>query len=128
MASELDQAGTAVEHAPTASEYIQHHLHHLTSGEQTKIFDLSIINIDTLIWSIGIGVFFSTLLYLAARRATSGVPGRFQALIEMVEDQSKSIVHGNRTFIAPLAMTVFVWVFLMNSLDFLPVDLFEHIF
>jgi F-type H+-transporting ATPase subunit a len=49
-------------------------------------------------------------------------------VVEMVEDQSKSIVHGNRTFIAPLAMTVFVWVFLMNSLDFLPVDLFEHLF
>jgi len=65
-------------------------------------------------------------MWLAARRVTSGVPSRFQALVEMVvemvEDQSKAIVHGNRSFIAPLALTVFVWVLLMNSLDFLPVD------
>jgi len=71
------------------------------------------------------------LMYLAARKATSGVPGRFQAfvemVVEMVEDQSKAIVHGDRTFIAPLALTVFVWVALMNSLDFLPVDLVSGI-
>ena len=128
MASE----GMATEHAPTASEYIVHHLTHLTSAPQKAIFDLSVVNIDTLIWSIGIGVIGCFAMFLAARRATSGVPGRFQALVEMVvemvEDQSKSIVHGNRTFIAPLALTVFVWVLLMNSLDFLPVDLFEHVF
>lgn len=128
MASE----GIATEHAPTASEYIVHHLTHLTSGTQKGVFDLSVVNIDTLIWSIGIGVLGSLLMFLAARRATSGVPGRFQAMVEMVvemvEDQSKSIVHGNRTFIAPLALTVFVWVLLMNSLDFLPVDLFHKIF
>jgi F-type H+-transporting ATPase subunit a len=71
-------------------------------------------------------------LWLAARRATPGVPSRFQGLVEMVvelvEDQSKAIVHGNRSFIAPLALTVFVWVLLMNSMDFLPVDLFATIF
>jgi F-type H+-transporting ATPase subunit a len=70
-------------------------------------------------------------MFKAARRATSGVPGRFQAaveiVVEMVEDQSKAIVHGNRAFIAPLALTVFVWVLLMNSMDFLPVDLFATI-
>jgi F-type H+-transporting ATPase subunit a len=52
----------------------------------------------------------------------------FEAIVEMVEDQSKSIVHGDRSFIAPLALTVFVWVFLMNSMDFLPVDLFSGLF
>jgi F-type H+-transporting ATPase subunit a len=71
-------------------------------------------------------------MWMAARKATSGVPGRFQAavemLVEMVEDQSKSIVHGDRSFIAPLALTVFVWVALMNSLDFLPVDMFSTAF
>jgi F-type H+-transporting ATPase subunit a len=71
-------------------------------------------------------------MWLAARRATSGVPGRFQAfvemIVEMVEDQSKSIIHGDRSFIAPLALTVFIWVALMNSLDFLPVDLFSSLF
>ena len=70
-------------------------------------------------------------MFLAARKATSGVPGRFQAMVEvvveMVEDQSKAIVHGDRRFIAPLALTVFVWVLLMNSLDFLPVDLFHKV-
>ena len=122
----------ATEHAPTASEYIVHHLTHLTSGPQKGPFDLSVVNIDTLIWSIGVGVVGCLLMFLAARRATSGVPGRFQSMVEivveMVEDQSKSIVHGNRTFIAPLALTVFVWVLLMNSLDFLPVDLFHKLF
>jgi len=127
MASE----SLATEHAPTASEYIVHHLTHLTSGTQKGIIDLSVVNIDTLFWSIGIGVVGCLLMFLAARRATSGVPGRFQAMVEMVvemvEDQSKSIVHGNRSFIAPLALTVFVWVLLMNSLDFLPVDLFHKV-
>jgi F-type H+-transporting ATPase subunit a len=78
------------------------------------------------------GVIGLAFMIRAARRATAGVPSRFQAafelLVEMVEDQSKSIVHGDRTFIAPLALTVFVWVALMNSLDFLPVDLFAWSF
>lgn len=127
MASE----GTAG-HAPTASEYIVHHLQHFTSGTQKGIIDLSVVNVDTMILSVTIGVLGSLVMFAAARRATSGVPGRFQAMVEMlvelVEDQSKAIVHGNRKFIAPLALTVFVWVLLMNSLDFLPVDLFHKIF
>lgn len=114
-------------HAPNPSEYISHHLQNLASSTQTSIVDFSIINFDTLFWSIAMGVLGCFVLWLAARKATSGVPGRFQAavemLVEMVEDQSKSIVHGNRAFIAPLALTVFVWVALMNSLDLLPVDL-----
>ena len=116
-----------VGHAPNPSEYISHHLQNLASSTQTKIVDFTIINWDTMFWSIAMGVLGCFLLWLAARKATSGVPGRFQAavemLVEMVEDQSKSIVHGNRAFIAPLALTVFVWVALMNSLDLLPVDL-----
>jgi F-type H+-transporting ATPase subunit a len=71
-------------------------------------------------------------MFLAARRASPGVPSRLQAfvemVVEMVDDQAKSIVHGDRRFIAPLALTVFVWVALMNSLDFLPVDLFSAVF
>ncbi|MFP3741197.1 F0F1 ATP synthase subunit A, partial [Burkholderia sp. SIMBA_019] len=78
-----------------------------------------------LFWSIVCGLATIIILHLAARKATSGVPGRFQCaiemLVEMVEDQSKSMIHGTRTFIAPLALTVFVWVALMNSLDFIPV-------
>jgi F-type H+-transporting ATPase subunit a len=71
------------------------------------------------------------ILRSAARRATSGVPGKLQAFIEMlvelVEEQSKSIVHGDRTFIAPLALTVFVWIVLMNAIDLIPVDLLPWI-
>ena len=121
-----------VNHAPTSTEYILHHLGHLSTSHQESIIDFTILNIDTVFWSVMMGIVGLTLMTVAARRATSGVPGRFQALVEMifelVNDQSKNIVHGDRTFIAPLALTVFVWVLLMNSLDFLPVDLFAAFF
>lgn len=123
---------TAAEHAPTAGEYIQHHLGHLTSAPQGFVVNFHMVNLDTIFWSIAMGVVALAFMIFAARRATSGVPGRFQGLfesiVEMVEDQSKSIVHGDRSFIAPLALTVFIWVFLMNSMDFLPVDLFAGLF
>jgi F-type H+-transporting ATPase subunit a len=126
-----DMITEGVNHAPTSTEYILHHLGHLSTSHQESIIDFSILNIDTVFWSVLMGLVGLTLMIVAARRATSGVPGRFQALVEMVfelvNDQSKNIVHGDRTFIAPLALTVFVWVLLMNSLDFLPVDLFAAI-
>ena len=122
----------AAAHAPTASEYIKHHLGHLSNQHQNGPVDFSVIHYDTMFWSIAMGVLGCLIRWMAARRATSGVPGRFQAavemLVEMVEDQSKSIVHGDRSFIAPAALTVFVWVALMNSLDFLPVDMFAFLF
>ena len=122
---------TAAEHAPTAGEYIQHHLGHLTNIHQDFIVNFKVINYDTVFWSVLMGVIGVFVLWLGARKATSGVPGRFQGLletvVEMVEDQSKSIIHGDRRYIAPLALTVFVWVTLMNSLDFLPVDMFSWI-
>ncbi|MES2320650.1 MAG: F0F1 ATP synthase subunit A [Pseudomonadota bacterium] len=124
-------AGAAV-HAPTSGEYIKHHLGHNASAQQTGIFDFSIVHYDTIFWSVTLAIVAGLLLWMAARRATSGVPGRFQGLVEMVvelvEDQSKAIVHGDRSFIAPLALTVFVWVLLMNSMDFLPVDMFATMF
>jgi F-type H+-transporting ATPase subunit a len=130
MASEMAAEGAA--HAPTASEYIVHHLGHLSTHHQDKIIDFSIINMDTIFWSVLMGVIGCFLMYVVARKATAGVPGRLQAfveiVVEMVDDQAKNIVHGDRSFIAPLALTVFVWVFLMNSMDFLPVDLFASIF
>jgi F-type H+-transporting ATPase subunit a len=122
----------AVNHAPTASEYIRHHLGHLSNVHQNGPVDFSVIHYDTLFWSITMGVIGCLIMWMAARRATAGVPGRFQAavemLVEMVDNQSKTIVHGDRSFIAPAALTVFVWVALMNSLDFLPVDLFSAAF
>ena len=132
MATETAAGAAAGHAAPTASEYIVHHLGHFSTKHQEKIVDFSIINMDTLFWSITMGVIGCFVMYLAARRATAGVPGRLQAfvemVVEMVDDQAKSIVHGDRRFIAPLALTVFVWVALMNSLDFLPVDLFSSLF
>ncbi len=119
--------GTA--HAPTAGEYIVHHLHHLQAGHQKAVVDFSVINLDSVFWSVLLGVLGCWLLWLAARKATSGVPGRFQAavevLVEMVDSQAKGIVHNatSRKLVAPLALTVFVWIFLMNAMDLLPVDL-----
>jgi F-type H+-transporting ATPase subunit a len=130
MATEL-AAGVAT-HAPTATEYIKHHLGHLSNKHQGSVVDFSIFNFDTIFWAVTVGVIGCFIMYCAARKATAGVPGRFQAavemLVEMVDNQAKSIIHGNRTFIAPLALTVFVWVALMNCLDFLPVDMFGQAF
>ena len=120
-------------HAPTAGEYIVHHLHHLQNKKQTAVVDFSVFNFDSIFWAITIGVIASWLLWRAARTATSGVPGRFQAaveiLVEMVDTQAKGIVHNatSRKLVAPLALTVFVWIFLMNAMDLLPVDLLPKI-
>ena len=122
------------EHAPSASEYIVHHLTHLNTKAQGSIIDLSVVNIDTLFWSLAMGFITCFVLWRVARRATAGVPGRFQALVEMlvemVNDQAKAIIHSaeSRLFVAPLALTVFLWITLMNSLDLLPVDLPHKIF
>jgi F-type H+-transporting ATPase subunit a len=116
-------------HAPTAGEYIVHHLQHLQNHKQTSVVDFSVVNMDSLFFSITLGILTCFVLWLAARKATSGVPGRFQAaveiLVEMVDSQAKGIVHNatSRKFVAPLALTVFVWIFLMNAMDLLPVDL-----
>ena len=115
--------------APTASEYIVHHLTHWQNKPQTEIVDFTVFNIDSLFFSILMGLLGSFLLWKGARHATSGVPGRFQAaieiLLEMVDGQAKSIVHNatSRKMVAPLALTVFVWIFLLNAMDLLPLDL-----
>lgn len=117
--------------APTASEYIVHHLGHLnnTGHKQSLIADFSIINYDTLFWSISMGLLVVLLMWLGARRATSGVPGKMQAfveiLVEWVDEEAKGIVNNakSRLFVAPLALTVFMWIVFMNALDLLPVDL-----
>ncbi len=117
--------------AGTATEYIQHHLTHLSTVKQTSIVDFSVFNFDTAVFSIAMMILALWVLYSAARKATTGVPGKWQCavemLVEMVSDQAKSIVHGDRTFIAPLALTVFVWVTFMNAIDLIPVDLLPAI-
>jgi F-type H+-transporting ATPase subunit a len=132
MTTEIAEGAQPVgEHAVTAGEYIKHHLHHNASHAQQGPIDFSVIHYDTIFWSVLLAAVAAIFLIMAARRATAGIPGRFQAFVEMVvelvEDQSKAIVHGDRSFIAPLALTVFVWVVLMNSMDFLPVDLFARV-
>ena len=120
-------------HAPTASEYIVHHLQHLQNVKQTKIVDFSVINYDSIVVAGLLGLLAVYVLWLAARKATSGVPGRFQAaveiLVEMVDNQAKANIHNaeSRKFIAPLGLTVFVWIFFMNFMDMLPVDLLPTI-
>src|ERR1700741_926347 len=119
----------AAENGPTAGEYIGHHLTHFRSHEQTSIADFSVVNWDSVFWSVLLGVLGLFFLWRVAKKVTSGVPGRTQAavevLLEMVDNQAKAIVHNaqSRKFVGPLALTVFIWIFLMNSMDFLPVDL-----
>ncbi len=121
--------GQAAEHAPTAGEYIVHHLHHLQNKPQHGVVDFSVFNLDSIFWAILVGVVGCFFLWRAASKATSGAPGRFQAavevLVEMVDSQAKGIVHNakSRKLVAPLALTVFVWIFLLNAMDLLPVDL-----
>ena len=118
---------------PTAGEYIVHHLGFLQNRKPTNVVDFGVFNFDSLFWAILLGVLGCFFLWKAARKATSGVPGRFQAaveiLVEMVDSQAKGIVHNaeSRKFVAPLALTVFVWIFLMNAMDLLPVDLIPQI-
>ena len=124
--------------AQTAGEYIVHHLQHLQNKKQTAVVDFSVINLDSVFFSVAIGILGCWVLWLAARNVTSGRPGRFQAaveiLVEMVDSQAKGIVHNanSRKLVAPLALTVFVWIFAMNAMDLLPVDLLpfigEHVF
>jgi F-type H+-transporting ATPase subunit a len=124
----------AAEHGPTAGEYIVHHLTHLQNQKPKGVLDFSVFNLDSIFWSITLGVLGCWLLWLAARKVTSGVPGRFQAavevLVDMVDSQAKGIVHSaeSRKLVAPLALTVFVWIFLLNAMDLLPVDLLPVIF
>lgn len=119
--------------APTAGEYIVHHLGHLQNKKPDGPLDLSVFNYDSISFSVLLGIVTCWLLWAAARKATSGVPGRFQAaveiLVEMVENQAKGIVHNaeSRKLVSPLALTVFVWIFLLNAMDLLPVDLIPQI-
>jgi F-type H+-transporting ATPase subunit a len=122
------------QHAPSAGEYITHHLQHLqkdfsfNSVKQTSIVDFSLYNLDSLVVGTFLGFLAVAFLWIGARKATSGVPGRWQAavemLVEMVDNQAKGVIHNenSRRFIAPMALMVFVWIFAMNFMDMIPVD------
>jgi F-type H+-transporting ATPase subunit a len=103
-------------------EYIGHHLTQLQVG--TGFWS---INVDSMFFSVVLGVVFLAVFRKVAKNATSGVPGKLQTAVELivgfVDNSVKDMYHGKSKVIAPLALTVFVWVFLMNLMDLLPVDL-----
>ena len=125
--------------AANSSEYIQHHLTNLTYGqkadgtwgfaqsaEEIQEMGFMSINVDSMAWSVVLGVVFLLLFRAAAKTATAGIPGGVQNFVEMViefiDDITQSIFQYKSTVIAPLALTIFVWVFLMNAMDLVPVD------
>jgi F-type H+-transporting ATPase subunit a len=107
---------------PNATEYIVHHLTNLKAGS-----GFWTLHLDTLFFSISLGALFCWLFYKAAKGATSGIPGTLQnfveIVVEFVDQQVKDSFHGHSKLIAPLGLTIFVWVFLMNFMDLMPVDL-----
>ncbi|AWD32194.1 ATP synthase subunit a [Candidatus Kinetoplastibacterium sorsogonicusi] len=126
---------TAQSNISPQSEYIQHHLVHFNNlGEkQPNIVQFDTINYDSIFWSLFMGLLAIFLLWRISRKATSGVPNRLQSgleiIVELIDTQAKSIIPNKDTlnFISPLALTIFIWVIFMNSLDLLPVDLFPSI-
>ena len=106
----------------TSQEYIKHHLTNLTVGE-----GFWTLHLDTLGWSMFLGLVFLFIFRSVAKKATTGVPGKLQCAVELivgfVDDSVKSTFHGKNPLIAPLALTIFVWVLLMNAMDWVPVDL-----
>lgn len=123
----------------TSSEYISHHLTNLTFGNhpengwgfahgahEAAEMGFWAIHVDTMLWSVGLGIFFLWLFRSVANKATSGVPGNTQnfieTVVEFVEDNVKGIFHHKNPVIAPLALTIFVWIFLMNLMDLVPID------
>lgn len=107
----------------TTGDYIKHHLTHLQTGNGFWTF-----YVDTLGVSIFIGVFALGFFYFIAKRASLGAPSGFQNFVELIFDfvdgQVRDTYHGKSKLIAPLALTIFVWVFLMNLMDLIPVDFF----
>jgi len=120
--------------ARTSGEYIAHHLQNLQvckaeSGEwvwNQCAGNPMAINVDSMFWSIFLGLLFIFLFRRAAKNATTGKPGKGQAFVEMIvefiDSSVKDTFHGTSTLIAPLALTIFVWVFFMNLMDLIPVD------
>lgn len=114
-------SANATDETLTATSYIQHHLKHWEVGS-----GFWTLNLDTLLVSWAIGITFLILFRIAAKRARVEAPTKFQNFVEMmyefVHTQVKETFHGRSALIAPLALTIFVWVFLMNLMDLLPVD------
>ncbi|STY27475.1 ATP synthase F0 subunit A [Legionella taurinensis] len=114
----------------SSTDYIKHHLTYLTYDLKSMEFGTHggfwTLNLDTLFFSIILGSFVLILFYMGARRVTTGVPGKLQnfaeMLLEFADSQVKDCFHGRNKLIGPLALTIFAWVFLMNFMDIVPVD------
>lgn len=122
----------------TPQEYIGHHLNNLQLDLRT--FELAnphtatsfwVLNIDSMFFSLLLGVIFLVIFGRIAKGATSDVPGKMQTFVELVvgfvDGSVRDMFHGESNLIAPLALTIFVWVFLMNLMDLLPIDLLPYI-
>ena len=115
----------------TPTSYMSHHLTNLTSSLGDGAFWT--LHVDTLVMSILLGVMSFGFLWWVVRGATSGVPGKRQAFVELavefIDEQVKSTFHGDRhAFVAPAALTVFVWVLMMNTMDLLPIDIMAKVY
>ena len=114
----------AAEGELTPTSYIQHHLHNLTA--QVGEGGFMTLNVDTLVGSLVMGFFMVFLFWLATRKATAGVPGKWQAFVEIclefVHKQAKDTYHGPSKMVTPIAITLFFWILLMNMLKFIPAD------
>ena len=125
--------------AESSGDYIKHHLTNLAYGrkadgswgfaesaEEAGQMGFWAVHVDSMAWSLGLGVVFCIVFGIAARRATAGVPGGLQNAVEMIvdfiDDTVTSIFQHRNALIAPMALTIFVWVFLMNLMDLVPVD------
>lgn len=134
----------AEEHALTSTEYIKHHLTNWTygkmpdgtwkvaeTGAEAQQMGFNAVHLDSMLWSVTLGVIFCFVFWLAARSAQAGVPGKFQSAIEMViefvDTSVRETFHGKSRLIAPLALTIFVWILLMNTMDLIPVDFIPQI-
>jgi len=119
----------------TPAQFIQHHLVHwqfdIVNLKVGKSSEFLVVNLDTLIVSFFLGVAFLSFFYFIARRVRSGVPGKLQNFleysIEAIDGVVKEVFHGKSQLIGPLALTIFVWVFLMNFMDLIPVDLLPRL-
>ena len=115
--------------AADTGSYIKHHLTNwsVSIGEGS----FWTLHVDTLGWSIFLGLVFLLTFRSVAKKATTGVPGKLQCAVEMivefVDKSVKETFHGKNALIAPLSLTIFVWILLMNSMDWVPVDLIPTI-
>jgi len=123
----------AAEQPTSANEYIHHHLTFLSNKESSGVLDFSTIHWDSIFFSVVLAILFAGSFYIAARKAkgNTGVPGKFQNFVELVvefvNEQVRDSFHGTSKLLAPLALTIFCWVFLFNAMDVLPVDLLPAI-